>query len=70
MVSTCLLASMLPSISAFGAAIVRAVWSSKMPLANVPAVLNLLDGPVDVEPAFHIIWSPVSYDASVSCFLS
>ena len=45
------------SISAFMAAIVRAVWSSKMPLANSPAILNLLDGPVDVDPAFHVIWS-------------
>ena len=42
------------SISAFRAAIVRAVWSSKMPLANAPAILNLLDGPVGVDPAFHI----------------
>ena len=45
------------STSAFRAAVVRAVWSSKMPLANVPAILNLLDGPVDVDPAFHVIWS-------------
>ena len=45
------------SISSFRAAIVRAVWSSKMPLANSPAILNLLDGPVDVDPAFHVIWS-------------
>ena len=44
------------SISAFRAAIVRAVWSSKMPLANAPAILNLLDEPVGVDPAFHIIW--------------
>ena len=41
----------------FRAAIVRAVWSSKMPLANAPAILNLLDGPVGVDPAFHFIWS-------------
>ena len=34
------------STSAFMAAIVRAVWSTKMPLANAPAILNLLDGPV------------------------
>ena len=27
-----------------------------MPLANTPAILNLLDGPVGVDPAFHIIW--------------
>ena len=44
-------------ISAFRAAIVRAVWSSKMPLANAPAILNLLDGPVDVDPAFYVVWS-------------
>ena len=41
----------------FGAATVRAVWSTKMPLADTPALLNLLDGPVVVDPAFHIIWS-------------
>ena len=45
------------SISALRAAIVRAVWSSKTPLANAPAILNLLDVPVDVDPAFHIIWT-------------
>ena len=45
------------SISASRAAIVRAVWSSKMPLANAPAILNLLDGPVDVDPAFYAVWS-------------
>ena len=28
-----------------------------MPLANAPAVLNLLDGPVDVDPAFYVVWS-------------
>ena len=43
------------SLSAFRAAIVRAVWSGKMPLASTPAVLNLLDGPVGVDPALHII---------------
>ena len=45
------------SISAFRAAIVRAVWSSKMPLASAPAILNLLHGLVGVDPAFHLIWS-------------
>ena len=45
------------SIRAFGAAIVRAVWSSKMPLANAPAILNLLDGPVGIDLAFHIVWA-------------
>ena len=28
-----------------------------MPLANAPAILNLLDGPVDVDPAFYVVWS-------------
>ena len=45
------------SIGAFRAAIVRAVWSSKMPFANAPATLNLLDGPAGVDPAFHIVRS-------------
>ena len=45
------------SISAFRAAIVRSVWSSKMPLANAPAILSLLDGPVGVDPAYHVVWS-------------
>ena len=43
------------SLSAFKAAVVGAVWSSKMPLANTPAVLDLLDGPVGVDPALHIV---------------
>ena len=45
------------SISASRAAVVRAVWSSDMPLAGTPAILNLLDGLVGVDPAFHIICS-------------
>ena len=28
-----------------------------MPLANAPAILNFLDGPVGVDPAFHIVWA-------------
>ena len=28
-----------------------------MPLANAPAVLNLLDGPVGVDLAYHVVWS-------------
>ena len=43
------------SLSAFRAAIVRSVWSSKLLLAQTPGVLNLLDGPVGVDPAFHIV---------------
>ena len=44
------------SINALRAAMVRAVWSSEMPLANAPAILNLLDGPVEVDPAFDVVW--------------
>ena len=51
------------AISGFRAAVVRAVWSSKMPLANAPAILNLLDGPVGVDPAFSHYFVQVSYDA-------
>ena len=32
-------------------------WSSEMPLANAPAILNLLDVPVGVDPALQIIGS-------------
>ena len=28
-----------------------------MPLAIAPAVLNLFDGPVGVDPVFHVNWS-------------
>ena len=38
-------------------------------LPTPPAILNLLDGPVDVDPAFYVIWSQVLYGASVSCLL-
>ena len=51
-----LLRPLLSSLSAFRDAIVWAVWSGKMPLADTPAVLNLLDAPVGVDPALHIVW--------------
>ena len=44
------------SLSAFRAAVVWASWSSKLPLAKTPAVLNLLDGSVGVDPALHFVW--------------
>ena len=46
-----------PRLLVLLAAIVRAVWSSQMPLANAPALLTFLDGLVGVDPAFQIIWS-------------
>ena len=45
------------SLSSFRAAIVRAVWSCKMPLTNSSAMLDLLDGPVGVDPAYYIAWA-------------
>ena len=33
---------------------VSSFWSSMMPLASTRAILNLLDGPVSTDPAFHI----------------
>ena len=33
-------------------AIVSAVWSKKIPLAHVGAVLSLLDGPPGCDPGF------------------
>ena len=37
-------------------AFVSAVWSRRMPLAQVGAVLTLLDGPVGCDPGFYIVW--------------
>ena len=37
-------------------AFVSAVWSRTMPLAQVGAVLTLLDGPVGCDPGFHVVW--------------
>ena len=37
-------------------AFVAAVWSKKMPLAHVGAVLTLLDGPPGCDPGFHVVW--------------
>ena len=33
------------------------VWGWSLLEGPIPAVLNLLDGPVGVDPAFHIVWS-------------
>ena len=46
------------------------VFFGKMPLANAPAILNLLDGPVGVDPAFSHCLVQVSNDAQVPCLLS
>ena len=38
------------------AAVMRAVWSRKQPLASSGAVLGLLDGPHRCDPSFRIVW--------------
>ena len=37
------------SLSAFRAATVRSVWSGKMPLADTPVILNMLDRKVWIQ---------------------
>ena len=32
------------------------MWSRRQPLANVLAVLSLLDGPIGCDPAFCVVW--------------
>ena len=34
----------------------RVVWSRRQPLADVGAVLRLLDGPTGCDPAFCVVW--------------
>ena len=36
--------------------ICRVVWSCRQPLANVGAVLSLLDGPSGCDPLFCVVW--------------
>ena len=51
------------SLSAFRGAIVRSVWSSKMPVANTPAVLNLLDGGPDEVPRIFRMLDLIAHGA-------
>ena len=37
-------------------AFVSAIWSEKMPLAHVGAMLSLLDGPPGCAPGFYVVW--------------
>ena len=36
--------------------ICRVVWSRRQPLANVGAVLSMLDGPSGCDPLFCVVW--------------
>ena len=53
------------SVRKLRAAFCRVSWSSRQPLAHVGAVLSLLDGPVGCDPAFCVVWFPLSADAQV-----
>ena len=44
------------SLRKLRSAVCRAVWSRRQPLANVGAVLSLLDGPTGCDPAFCVVW--------------
>ena len=44
------------SLRKLRSAVCRVVWSRRQPLANVGAVLSLLDGPSGCDPAFCAIW--------------
>ena len=37
-------------------AVCRVVWSRRQPLANVGAVLSMLDGPSGCDPLFCVVW--------------
>ena len=45
------------ALGSFRSAVARAVWSTKIPMTNTPALLSLVDGPWGSDPAFFIIWS-------------
>ena len=51
------------SLSSFWAAIVRSVWSTKMPLASSPAIFSLLGGPFGCGPRLSYFLGSVSRDA-------
>ena len=44
------------SLRKLRSAICKVVWSHRQPLANVGAVLSLLDGPTGCDPAFCVVW--------------
>ena len=51
---TSLLAS--DSLRKLRSSIHKVVWSRRQPLANVGAVLSLLDGPAGCDPLFCVVW--------------
>ena len=45
------------SLAKLWSALVAAVRSRVMPLANAGSILSLLDGPDNGDPGFHVVWS-------------
>ena len=46
----------LDSLRKLRSSICKVVWSRRQPMANVGAVLSLLDGPTGCDPAFCVVW--------------
>ena len=44
------------SLRKLRSAVCGVVWSRRQPLANVGAVLSLLDGPTGCDPVFCVVW--------------
>ena len=55
------------ALSAFRAAVARAVWTEKLPMTNTLELLSLLDGPWESDSAFFIFWSRLSTASTLSC---
>ena len=47
---------LLIAYGSFVPSVCGAVWSRRQPLANVGAVLSLLDGPTGCDPCFCVVW--------------
>ena len=51
-----LLCWLLVALLKLRSAVCRVVWSRRQPLANVGAVLSMLDGPSGCDPLFCVVW--------------
>ena len=46
----------LDSLRKLRSSICRVVWTRRVPLASIGAVLGLLDGPTGYDPLFCVVW--------------
>ena len=56
------------SLCKFRSSVHKIVWSRRQPLANVGAVLSLLDGPNGCDPAFCVVWFRFVYSVGTWLF--